>query len=302
MSRLNTAVRGVIRSRRVQSAAVGSGAAEDFARAYVAGEDIADAVDVARTLTGQGLLVSLAYLPRSDAETETTGMLIDTVAALGETARGVEVSVKPSSLGLRVDAAGARARLEDLCAVTRDAGAVVTLEMQGTEEYDATLRLWRDAREHCDRIGLTLPADIRRSEREAAAAAAEGARVRVCVGSYPVPPGAGYDSEQEKSRALVRCLRTVMEHGGYAMLASHDPTLVAIAQDLARRNAVGADEFEFQMFYGVRPLEQRRLADIGYRSRTYVPFGPAWFEYLTTRIAARPRTLFSYLRAIADKR
>ena len=31
-------------------------------------------------------------------------------------------------------------------------------------------------------------------------------------------------------------------------------------------------------------------------------FGPAWFEYLTTRIAARPRTLYSYLRAISDKR
>ena len=93
-----------------------------------------------------------------------------------------------------------------------------------------------------------------------------------------------------------------MEGGAYAMLASHDPTVIAIAQELSRRNGLGQDGFEFQMFQGVRPLEQRRLADIGYRSRTYVPFGPAWFEYLTTKIAARPRSAVSYLRAIADKR
>ncbi|HSO68960.1 MAG TPA: proline dehydrogenase family protein [Arachnia sp.] len=302
MSRLNSAVRGVIRSRRVQESAMASGAALDFASSYVAGEGIDDAVAVTRRLQGQGLLVSLAYLPSSDDEAETTDMLCRALDALGESAKGVEISVKPSSLGLRDSPASARARLDDLCRVTTASGAVVTLEMQGTEGYDETLRLWSAARAGCDRIGLTLPADIRRSERDVERIAADGARVRLCVGSYPVPKAEGYRHESEKSLALVRCVRRAMEDHAYAMVASHDPTMIAITQDLARRNAVGREGFEFQMFYGVRPLEQRRLTDIGYRSRTYVPFGPAWFEYLTTRIAARPRTLYSYLRAISDKR
>ncbi|MHA6512641.1 hypothetical protein [Tessaracoccus sp. Z1128] len=302
MSRLNSAVRGVIRSRRVQTSALASGAAEEFAKAYVAGETIDDAVAVTRTLVRQGLLVSLAYLPSSDSEAETPAMLCRALEALGADAAGVDISVKPSSLGLRDSPSSARDRLGELCRVSNAAGAVVTLEMQGTEEYDETLALWQQARDECDTIGLTLPMDIRRAERDASRVAAEGARVRLCVGSYPVPRSAGYRDEQEKSLALVRGVRRVMEDGGYAMVASHDPTIIAIAQDLARRNAVGRDGFEFQMFYGVRPLEQRRLTDIGYRSRTYVPFGPAWFEYLTTRIAARPRTLYSYLRAISDKR
>ena len=302
MSRLNTAVRSLIRSPRVQASAMSSGAAEDFAKAYVAGESVRDAVTVTRTLQRQGLLTSLAYLPRSDDEAETPGMLSRALEALGEDARGVEISVKPSSLGLRESASSARARLGELCGVTEAHGAIVTLEMQGPEDYDGVIGLWRGARERCDRIGLTLPADIRRSERDIERIAAEGARVRVCVGSYPVPRGAGFRTEREKSLAMVRCVRRAIEGGAYTMVASHDPTIIAIAQDLARRNAVGRDGFEFQMFYGVRPLEQRRLTDIGYRSRTYVPFGPAWFEYLTTRIAARPRTLYSYLRAISDKR
>lgn len=302
MSRLNTAVRRFIRSPRVRAAALGSGAAEDFARAYVAGESTANLVSVVHRLRRQGLDVSLAFLSRDDDEADTTDRLVGALEAMGDEARGAELSVKPSSLGLRADADGARARLDALCSSAHAAGASVTLEMQGTTEYDETLELWRAGHERWADLGVTLPADIRRSEREARLVAAEGARVRVCVGSYPVPRNAGHIDEQAKSRALVRCLRAVMESGGYAMVASHDPTIIAIAQDLARRNAIGPDGFEFQMFHGVRPLEQRRLVDIGYRSRTYVPFGPAWFEYLTTRIAARPRTLYSYLRAISDKR
>ena len=300
MSRINSAVRSVIRSRRVRSAALNRGVAEEFASAYVVPEE-ADAIGVGRTLRKQGLEISLAYLPLSDDESESPEQIIDTLGHLGGLAEGAELSVKPSSLGLRQDFASAVSVLGDLCSAADDAGAIITLEMQGAAEYEPTLELWRGARGGHPQLGITLPADIRRAERDVADLASEGARLRLCVGSYPVPPSMGYPKERDKQRALVRCLRLAMESGGYAMLASHDPTMIAIAQDLARRNAIPRSGFEFQMFYGVRPLEQRRLADIGYRSRTYVPYGPAWFEYLTTRIAARPRTAFSYLRAVADK-
>ena len=302
MSRLNSAVRGVIRNRSVQGAAMASGAAEEFAKGYVAGESIADAAEVAATLRRQGLLVSFAYLPQSDDESETPGMLSQALDGVGEAADGAEVSVKPSSLGLREDPSRAAAQLRDLCSMAEGHGASVTLEMQGLGEYEATLALWRGAVDDHPSLGLTLPADIRRAERDVAEVSAMGARVRLCVGSYPVSKADGFPKERDKVLAFVRCIRRAMEDGAYPMVATHDPTVIAITQDLARRNGVGHDGFEHQMFYGVRPLEQRRLTDIGYRSRTYIPFGPAWFEYLTTRIAARPRTLFSYLRAIADKR
>ncbi|MDO5678453.1 MAG: hypothetical protein Q4G35_13225 [Propionibacteriaceae bacterium] len=300
MLRLNSAVRSLIRAPWVRSAALNSGVAEEFASAYVVPREAA-AIDVARTLRKQGLEVSLAYLPLSDDESESPEQILETLEHLGELADGTELSVKPSSLGLRTDPASAGAVLTDLCAAADQAGAVITLEMQGGVEYQATLDLWRRVHEAHPQLGITLPVDIRRADRDVEAIAATGARVRLCVGSYPVPPSMGYRRERDKQKALVRSLRTAMESGGYAMLASHDPTMIAIAQDLARRNAIPRTGFEFQMFYGVRPLEQRRLADIGYRSRTYVPFGPAWFEYLSTRVAARPRTAFSYLRAVADK-
>lgn len=302
MARINSAVRRLIRSGTVQSAAMTSGVAEEFAKLYVAGSDVADAVEVGERMRSYGLLVSLAYLPQSDDESETPAVLARALEALGGDADGVELSVKPSSLGIRADGGLAARTLEDLCSAADERGALVTLEMQGVGEYQATIDLWREARASHPTLGLTLPADIRRSERDAERLAEDGTRLRLCIGSYPVPKPLGYRSEQDKSKALVRLIRTTMEAGGYAMVASHDPTIIAITQELARRNSLGGDAFEFQMFHGFRPLEQRRLTDIGYRSRTYLPFGPAWFEYLTTKIAARPRSAISYLRAVADKR
>lgn len=300
MSGYSSAVRRFLRSPRVRNAALVSGAAEEFARSYVAGVDAVSAREVARRLQRQGLLISLAYLPLSDSESETPAALCEALDVFGQVAEGAELSVKPSSLGLRVAAPGAASRLRELCAAAGERGAVVTLEMQGHEGYEETLRLWRDVRSDHGDLGITLPADIRRSERDVAAAAADGARVRLCIGSYPVPRAVGHRRQIDKSRALVRGLRRAVEDGAYTMLASHDPTVIAIAQELTRRNP--ASGFEFQMLHGVRPLELRRLSDIGYRARSYLPFGPAWYEYLSTRLAARPRTMLNYLRAFGDKR
>lgn len=302
MGRLHKELRRLIGSPRVRSAALASGVAEEFANGYVAGTGIDALLPVVDKLGGQGLSLALTYLPDPDDEAEAVDRLAESLGRLGDAAAGIELSVKPSQLRLAADPAGARARLAGLCEEAGRAGAVVTLEMQGASCFDNTVGLWRAVRADHPDLGLTLPADIFASERVVGPLADDGARLRLCIGAYPAPRTLGYRREQDKAKALVRCLRAAMERGGYAMVASHDPTIISIAQELARRNDIEPDGYEHQMFYGVRPLEQRRLVDIGHRCRTYVPFGPAWYEYLTAQISARPRAAYNYLRALGDKR
>lgn len=302
MTRVNRPLRRLIRSDRIRSSALATGVAQETAKNYLAGTDLAAAIKVMSKLARQGLDASLAYLPATDEESETLDELLSAIGTLGELGRGVELSVKPSSLGIHDDVAAATERLRTLAVAAQATEALVTVEMQGVDAFDDTLSMWRDVRADVEELGITLPVDIIRSEAELPELARSGARVRLCVGSYRVPRGQAHRGERDKSLALVRCLRTAMEQGGYAMVASHDPTIIAIAQELAVRNGISRSGFEFQMLLGVRPLEQRRLVDIGYTCRTYLPYGPAWFEYLTTRIAARPRSVISYLRALADKR
>lgn len=299
MRRVQDLVHRIIRSDRLAALAQQT-AVRDLALAYFAGEDVADAVATATDLRRKGLWVSFTHLASGSGETPVElGLLLD---SLGADAAGVELSVRPSTIGLRESTDLARGTLLDLCAAADEAGAHVTLEMQGHAEYLETLALYRVVAARHPMLGVTLPVDLRRAERDARDLAADAARVRLCIGTYPAPRNLAITSEHDKSLALVRCLRILLTSGAPTMLASHDPRVIHIAQELVYRLGRSQEDFEFQMMMGVRPLEQRRLVDIGLRCRTYIPFGPAWYEYLVGRIAARPRILWNYTRAILDKR
>ena len=86
---------------------------------------------------------------------------------------------------------------------------------------------------------------------------------------------------------------------GYPMVASHDPRLVAIAGALAQGRPQGS--YEYQMLFGIRPLEQQRLVDAGETVRVYVPYGDEWYGYLMRRLAERPANLVFFLRALASR-
>jgi proline dehydrogenase len=86
------------------------------------------------------------------------------------------------------------------------------------------------------------------------------------------------------------------------MVASHDPAIIAAVPALVRENHRGVDDFEYQMLYGIRDGEQRRLTDEGNHVRVYVPFGTQWYGYFVRRLAERPANLTFFLRALAERR
>jgi proline dehydrogenase len=85
------------------------------------------------------------------------------------------------------------------------------------------------------------------------------------------------------------------------MLATHDPRLVAIGQRLADDAGRASGSFEFQMLFGIRPDEQKRIADRGNIMRVYVPYGDEWYGYLMRRMAERPANAAFFLRSLATK-
>jgi proline dehydrogenase len=85
------------------------------------------------------------------------------------------------------------------------------------------------------------------------------------------------------------------------MFATHDSRLIEIAAARAQHYGVGPGEFEFQMLYGVRPDEQRRLVRAGHLMRVYIPYGSEWYSYLMRRLAERPANLSFFLRALVSK-
>jgi proline dehydrogenase len=146
-----------------------------------------------------------------------------------------------------------------------------------------------------------LQAYLHRTEADCKDLAHAGSRVRLCKGAYKEPESVAFQGKREVDKAYVRALKVLMAGQGYPMLATHDPSLVAIGEDLARRHERAQDSYEFQMLYGIRPHEQERIAATGQRMRVYVPYGDEWYGYLVRRMAEKPANLALFLRSTLTK-
>ena len=87
--------------------------------------------------------------------------------------------------------------------------------------------------------------------------------MRLCKGAYKEPESVAYQSSEDVDTAYVRCLKILMAGEGYPMVASHDPRLVEIAGALAAHHQREPGSYEYQMLFGIRPEEQKRIADRG---------------------------------------
>ena len=110
-----------------------------------------------------------------------------------------------------------------------------------------------------------------------------------------------YQSSDEVDTAYVRCLKILMAGEGYPMVASHDPRILEIAGALAAHQARDPQTYEYQMLYGIRPEEQKRIADRGNQMRVYIPYGEEWYGYLMRRMAERPANTLFFLRGLATR-
>ena len=146
-----------------------------------------------------------------------------------------------------------------------------------------------------------IQAYLHRTESDCKDLAYAGSRVRLCKGAYKEPESVAFQDKHDVTLSYVRCLKVLMAGDGYPMVASHDPTLIAIAGALAARNERAKGSYEYQMLYGIRPEEQRRLAADGETMRVYVPYGDQWYGYLMRRLAERPANLAFFARSLVSK-
>jgi proline dehydrogenase len=295
------------RNPTVKKVVAGAPVSRNMVKRFVAGESVEDAVRVARELTGDGLTVSLDHLGEdtveighADATVKAYLVLLQRLGEAGLTSGGrSEVSVKLTAVGQAIDRRLALDNARRICDAARAAGTTVTLDMEDHTTTDATLDVLRELRMDYPDTGAVLQAYLRRTEADCRDLAHVGSRVRLCKGAYREPDSVAYQSAGEVDRSYVRCLKVLMAGAGYPMVATHDPRLIAIADRLAAQRERGT--YEYQLLYGVRPMEQRRLAVAGETVRVYVPYGDEWYGYLMRRLAERPANLTFFLRALVTQ-
>jgi proline dehydrogenase len=276
-------------------------------RRFVAGESADDAVRTTRALLASGLTVSL---DRLGEDTEDVGQakavtsayltVLRRLAGEGLTG-GAEASVKLSAVGQALDERLCVDNALQIVQAADAAGTAVTFDMEDHTTTDSTLAILAEVRADYPSTGAVIQAYLHRSAADVEDLIAAKARVRLCKGAYKEPESVAWQDKSDVDRSYVRLLTRLMEAGHYPMVATHDPRLVSIAGELARRFGRARGSYEYQMLYGIRPEEQKRLAGEGNQVRVYVPYGDEWYGYLMRRLAERPANLAFFLRALASR-
>lgn len=273
---------------------------------FVPGESVAECLDAVRGLAADGLLATIDHLGEdTTSEADAAAIrdaylhLLAELKAAGLTEMA-EVSVKLTALGLDLPD-GPRIALTNawaICAAAAAAGTTVTVDAEDHNHTDATLGILAELRRDYPDTAGVVQAYLHRTLADVSVLAGAGSRVRLCKGAYAEPAEVAHQTREEVSASYLACTRVLMEGAGKPLLATHDPELIAVVPELARAAGRTPGDYEFQMLYGIRSDEQRRLAASGETVRVYVPYGTDWWGYFIRRLAERPANLAFFARAV----
>ncbi|MBW8736857.1 MAG: proline dehydrogenase family protein [Streptomyces turgidiscabies] len=276
---------------------------------FIPGETVDDVVPIVQDLTDRGLEVTLDVVGE---DITTPGQAaaardayLELVERLGELELGTraEMSVKLSLFGQALPGGHelALANVRPVVEAAAAIGTTVTLDAEDHTTLDSMFAIHEELRKDFPQTGCVIQAYLYRTEADARRLADSGSRVRLVKGAYKEPAEVAYQQKSETDKAYVRILRILMDGTGYPMIGSHDPRLISIAQELARRAGRKPDEYEFQMLYGIRSDEHLRLAAEGHRMRVYTAYGTDWYGYFMRRLAEKPANLLFFGRSILTK-
>lgn len=310
MSLLRQPILLLARSQQVKKLISTMPVSSGIVAGYVPGETTEAAIEATARLVQDGLAVTLDFLGEDTLDAaqaqHTVAAYVEVLESLSTRAlaRRAEVSVKLSAIGQALPGDGQQVALENartICRAARNAGTTVTLDMEDHTTTDRTLEILRELRKDFPETGAVLQAALHRTEADCKALAHEGSRVRLCKGAYLEPETVAYRDKHDIDKAFVRCLKILLAGPGYPMIATHDPRMVEIASSLASRYGRAQGTYEFQMLYGIRPEEQKRLAAAGETMRVYLPYGVEWYGYLMRRLAEKPGNVSMFVRSLISK-
>jgi len=290
--------------------------ARKVALRFVAGESLQDAIGVIQSLNAKSMNATLDQLGEdahtADKTRKTTDEILNILNVIEKSGVRSNMSVKLTQIGLTLDEALCGDNLERILSHAKQLKTFVRIDMEDSGCTDGTLRLYRKMRVELgyDNVGMVLQSYLYRSETDAQALLAEGARIRLVKGAYDEPPEIAYPKKRDVDQNYDRLVKLMLEASKLessprlsedgkwppiAAIATHDRKRIDYAIEIARQLGVPKEKVEFQMLYGIRRDLQEDLVSQGYPVRIYVPYGTEWYPYFMRRLAERPANLWFFV-------
>jgi proline dehydrogenase len=274
--------------------------------AFMPGEQLEDALAAAATLKPQRIDTILTRLGEGVTKLDEAARVtdhylgaLDKVKAAGLDA---QISVKPTQLGLDLDAEQCQRNLDAICEKAERLGNVpVWIDMENSPYVDPTLKLYRKSKERYKGVGVAMQAYLYRTMKDIEDLIPIGPAIRIVKGAYLEPADVAYPNKADVDENFYKlCVRLMADDaqktGTLLHIATHDITLADRLTAYIDQHHVPTSAYEYAMLYGIQRGQQQRLASSGRRIRVLISYGEYWFPWYMRRLAERPANVTFVLK------
>lgn len=274
-----------------------------FARRFIAGESLDEALDASLDLNRAGRQISLNHLgenvtTREAAEAVRDGY-IEMVRALDARKVDGNISIKLTQLGLDLGRDLCQQLTDEIVGTAKQLNRFIEMDMEGSPYTDVTLDIFEASRRRFDNVGLAIQAYLHRTAKDLERLAPLQPKIRLVKGAYREPASVAIQNKSEVDANYCRLIDQLLGGAFFPAIATHDPKMLEYAQVKLKECGLSQDRYEFQMIYGVRRDLQQMLRDQGHPLRVYVPYGTEWCPYFMRRLSERPANCWFVLRSLA---
>jgi proline dehydrogenase len=248
-------------------------------RAYVAGDNLDDALDLAARVQEAGFSCSLCYW--NDGSEEPEIVANEYLKILSEGAdRGLDLA-----LAMKLPALWERQEEVDrVVERARRVGSPVIFDSHDPHKSDDISKCLEKTGP--EGVGWAIPGRWSRSLDDAERAIELGVRVRVVKGQWMDPSNPKIDMRE----GYLRVIERLAGRASFVGVATHDAPLARKAMEiLSEAGTPFEQEFVFPLPIDPAMEEGKRF---GAAARLYLPYGSAWLPYSLSRAVTNPVMLY----------
>ncbi|MGC8927531.1 MAG: proline dehydrogenase family protein [Myxococcota bacterium] len=271
-----------------------------FAKRFVAGEELSEAIPAIKALNEKGIMVTFDHLGENVTTEEMAKSAADTYLDLLDVIKkeglNSNVSVKLTQMGLDLGDEFCLNNVERIVKKAQELNNFVRIDMEGSAYTQRTLDITYKLFEKYQNVGVVIQAMLLRSEEDVKELNKRGIRVRLCKGAYKEPASVAYQKKEQVNENYLKLMKILLTEGKYPGIATHDEKIIEECKRYISENKIESSRFEFQMLYGIRRDLQLQLVKEGFNMRVYVPYGKEWFPYFYRRLRERKENLFFVMK------
>ncbi len=256
----------------------------DFAKDWIAGSDIEDAIRYAKSqekLGRKSIITHLGEFIKDPQVVEhTVQVYLDLITLMKSNHVKGSIAVRSTQLGLLQDEQTFYDNYEKIVKAAYNEEIFVWLEMENFEDIEACLKAYTSRMGRYKNIGISIQAKVKRSRADIKTLVQQEATIKLERGYYVGVPGETYENDKNVEDAYIELMQYLFVNSDSFCIASDETKIIEKTISLEKQFG---KKTSFSLLMGMAPKTVDKLTDMKQDINIYIPFGNDWLGYMMRR-------------------